>query len=86
MSELQNHHEKGLRASSRQPLIVVPIGDDDVRYFTSDEEADASMSQDAIQQALNLAGAWSQLDGEDMLNALDRMRHESQPTPPIESL
>ncbi len=86
MSELQDRHEKGLRASSRQPLIVVPIGDDDVRYFTSDEEADASMSQDAIQRTLDLAGAWSHLDGEDMLDALDRMRHESQPTPPLKLL
>jgi len=86
MSEVRDRHDKGLRASSRQPLIVVPIGDDDVRYFTSDEDADAVMSQDAIQQALDLAGAWGHLDGEDMLNALDRMRHESQPTPPINSL
>jgi len=73
MSELQDRHEKGLRASSKQPLIVVPVGDNDVRYFTSDDDADASMAQDAIQRALDLAGAWSHLDGEDMLDALDRM-------------
>jgi hypothetical protein len=37
-----------------------------------------------VQDALSLAGAWSHLDWDDMVDALDRIRHESKPTPPIE--
>jgi hypothetical protein len=30
-----------------------------------------------------LAGAWSHLGWDDMVATLDRIRHESKPTPPI---
>jgi hypothetical protein len=36
-----------------------------------------------VQDALSLAGAWSHLDWDDMVEMLDRIRHESKPTPPI---
>jgi uncharacterized protein (DUF433 family) len=35
-----------------------------------------------VERALSLAGAWSDLDFDEMLDALDRIRHESKPTPP----
>jgi hypothetical protein len=38
----------------------------------------------AIKETLALAGAWSDLNFEEMLNALDHIRHDSKPTPPIE--
>lgn len=39
--------------------------------------------QKAIQETLALAGAWSDLDLEEMLDALDHIRHDSKPTPPF---
>jgi hypothetical protein len=36
--------------------------------------------------AFKLAGVWHELDAEEMLRSLDRMRHESKPTPPIDTL
>jgi len=77
---------ESLSARINAPLIVVPVGDAEVRYFTSVADADAYVGQDAIQEALDLAGAWSDLDGDAMLEALDRIRHESNPTPPIVSI
>ncbi len=38
----------------------------------------------AIEETLALAGTWSDLDFEEMLNALDHIRHDSTPTPPLE--
>src|SRR5437764_9798882 len=75
-----------------QPLIGVPVGegaDEEVRYFTSEEEADEALGKDkaSIQRALSLAGAWKHIDdegGPDMLDELDRMRHETKPTPLFE--
>jgi hypothetical protein len=33
----------------------------------------------------NYAGAWNDLPEDDELEALDRMRHESSPTPPLQT-
>ena len=86
------HIPHGLTTRRSQPLIGVPTGegaDEVVRYFTSEEEADEALAKDtaSIQRALSLAGAWKHLDeegGPDMLDELDRMRHETKPTPPFE--
>jgi hypothetical protein len=51
-----------------------------------DQEFTARRDQTNIQRALDLAGAWADLDdedGPDMLDELDRMRHASKPTPPL---
>ena len=74
-----------LEAEMDQPLIAIPFEKDGrqvVRYFTSEEDADAA-TRDSIQQALDLAGAWADLDWDEMEAALYRIRHESPPTPPI---
>ena len=72
---------------SNQPLIGIPFeenGQEVIRYFSEETQADQAVSKDATQQALDLAGAWSDLDWDEMERALDRIRHESTPTPPIE--
>jgi hypothetical protein len=72
---------------NNQPLIGIPFqerGKEIVRYFSEEEQADKAVSEDTTQKALSLAGAWSDLDWEDMERKLDRIRHESKPTPPIE--
>lgn len=69
-----------------QPLIGITAqsnGREVVRFFTDEAEADAAVPQDATQDALNLAGAWSDLEWEEMQEALDKIRHESTPTPPL---
>jgi hypothetical protein len=71
---------------SNQPLIGVFLrehGRDVVRYFAEEEAADAALPPDATENALSLAGAWSDLDWDVMQEELDRIRHESPPSPPI---
>lgn len=60
-------------------------GDSDVtRYFTQEDEADGAVTNEDVQAALSVIGSWSDLDWNEMTAALERIRHESQPTPPIE--
>jgi hypothetical protein len=71
-----------------QPLIGLILeerGQAVVRYFATEEDADrATAAQQVVDDALSLAGVWSDLDWQDMQAALDRIRHASPPTPPIE--
>ena len=65
------------------PLIEIPIfqdGQEVVYYFFDDAEADAVLGEQSVQNALALAGCWSDLDLDDMLEGLDRIRHQSDPT------
>ena len=73
---LQNHTLSPLIG-----IIVEEKGKEVVRYFT--EEAQADQASPGVEEALGLAGAWSDLDFDETLDALDRIRHESTPTPPI---
>ncbi|HEY7832155.1 MAG TPA: hypothetical protein VIG30_01205 [Ktedonobacterales bacterium] len=41
------------------------------------------MSQ-TFRDALALVGAWSDLQGDDEIEALDRIRHETTPSPPMD--
>lgn len=71
---------------SDQPLIGVLLHEHDrdiVRYFTEEEAADAALPPDSTDDALRLAGAWSDLDWDEMEEELDRIRHQSPPSPPI---
>ena len=61
-------------------------GEDVVRYFADEQEADAASDEESIQRALALAGAWSYLAWPEMEQALRRIRRESMPTPPITEL
>jgi hypothetical protein len=75
---LQNH--------THSPLIGIIIeekGKEVVRYFTDEKAADAAVSPRATQDALSVIGAWNDLDWDETVAALDRIRHESEPTPPI---
>jgi hypothetical protein len=77
-----------LRVGQDQPLIAIPVveGDEEVTYYFVDEQAaDEFMSQRGA-DVRSLAGAWSDLDWEETVEALDRIRHESKPTPPIDDL
>jgi hypothetical protein len=79
----------GIVVPARHRLVAVPDEIDGQvvdRSFFSDVEADAAFEPDSTEDALSLAGAWSHLDWEETVEALDRIRHESKPTPPIEDL
>ena len=69
-----------------EPIISIPDRDDPTkwRHFFTEEEADSYVTPEDIARARAVAGAWSDLDLDEMLDALDRIRHESVPTPPIE--
>jgi hypothetical protein len=70
-----------------QPLIglVEERGNQPVvRYFTDEEDADATSNEQSIQRALELAGAWKDLDWAEAAEDFDRIRHGSVPTPPVD--
>jgi hypothetical protein len=83
---------KYLVARRGDPLIVIPRiedGEEVVYYFTDEEDARRvfGKKRESIERALSLAGAWADIDdedGPDMLDELDRMRHASPPSPPLE--
>ena len=56
-----------------------------MRYFTSEQEARAAVPN-AVKQAISLAGAWSDLNSNEVLRELDQIRQESKPTPPVDDL
>jgi len=75
-----------LVAISGEPLIGIILESDGreiVRYFSSEDEADRSIPLSGLDDALALAGAWKDLDWNDMERQLDLMRHESPPSAPL---
>jgi hypothetical protein len=75
-----------VEADPGQPLIGVITeeqGIEVVRYFTKEADADRALIEDTTEAALALAGVWSDLVWEELAQALDRIRHESPPTPPL---
>jgi hypothetical protein len=71
----------------KQPLIGLVLEEDGrqvVRYFVDEAAADAAVADHALDRALAAIGSWSDLDWAETVEALDRIRHESPPTPPIE--
>jgi 2'-5' RNA ligase len=79
----------GLTLRRGDTLILIPddeAGELVTRVFADVDDARRWVDERRKQSALNAIGAWSHLDADEMLDALDRIRHESQPTPPIEDL
>lgn len=79
----ETKQHSSLIAGPDQPLFAIPMDDGTIRYFVSEEEADAAITDEMIAEAIRQAGAWSDLADEDVEGALDRMRHETPPSPPI---
>ena len=72
-----------------QPLIGIVFQEDGhevTRYFADEEAADAATAASRTGDALSAIGAWSDLDWAEMQEALDRIRHESRPTPAIDDI
>ena len=82
---LHGHHS--LTARLDQPLIGVLIEENGqllVRYFTDRRAAAAARSERALRRALGVVGAWSDLDWDEAVVELDRIRYENPPTPSIQ--
>jgi len=76
-----------LLARLDQPLIGIIVekdGQEVVQYFVEEETQEEEEPQSSVEAALSVIGVWSDLDWEETVDALDRIRHESRPTPPIE--
>ncbi len=54
-----------------------------VAVLTPVEREKQQQNKKAIEETLALAGAWKDLDFDDMLEQLDHIRHDSKPTPPL---
>ncbi len=65
-----------LTVSQRTLAVLMPVG-------TAVKQEKKRAKKKAIEDTLALAGSWSDLDWDDMIRELDRIRHESTPTPPI---
>jgi hypothetical protein len=85
-SEMERFMTHVLQNHTHSPLIGIIVeenGREVVRYFTEEKAADAAVSHNATQKALGVIGAWSDLAWDETVAALDRIRHESTPIPPI---
>jgi hypothetical protein len=58
------------------------------RLYVEDiaEPDTGTITDDMIARARSVIGAWDDLDWGETVEALDRIRHESRPTPPIDEL
>ena len=86
MIDQQIQELTNVQADPGQPLIGIMTeaeGHAVVRYFTTEQDADRALVEDATEAALALAGTWSDLAWDELEEALARMRHESPPTPPL---
>ncbi len=87
MTDPQVDRVTSLVVEQDQALIGVPLkenGQEVTRYFVDEGDADAATSESVTRDALGVIGAWSDLDWDEMVETLDRIRHESRPTPPID--
>ena len=62
-----------LRENSHDIALLTPV----------DTERKQQTNRQAIEETLALAGSWKDLDFDDMIEQLDRIRHKSKPTPPL---
>ena len=60
-------------------LVTIKDGREVVISASSDSDSDIT-----AQNAMSVFGAWSDIDWDEAAAALDRIRHESAPTPPID--
>ncbi len=89
MATRRTARRRGFEAPDDRPLIGVPVerqGREVVHYFTDEAGADAAEEDEALVAALSAVGAFSDLDWDEMQDAVDRIRHGSAPTLPIVDL
>jgi hypothetical protein len=79
-----------LIVEAEEPVIGIPYedaeGNELWRYFSNEEDAETFARSVRGNDPPSMAGVWSDLDWDEMEDALDRIRHDSVPTPPIDDL
>jgi hypothetical protein len=81
--ESSSHH---LILPPDEPLIGIILqkeGREEIHYFTEEAEEDTATPSSTVQDALNLAGSWSDLDWDEVEREFDQIRHARKLTPPI---
>ena len=61
-----------------QPVVAIPLienGREVIHFAVETETTVGTTLPESVQDALSLAGAWSDLDWEETIEALDRIRH-----------
>lgn len=77
----------GLLVSPDSPLIGIFLKEDDqevARYFADESAVDRALSDEDLETSLKAIGRWSDLEWDEMVDELERIRHENSPTPPID--
>jgi len=81
--------ERSIIARSNEPLVAIFIEEDGqamVRYFIDDQLSTSPHPSADVQAALAAIGSCSDLNWDSWAGELDRIRHESPPTPPLDDL
>jgi len=87
MAERQSDQSQSFLVPQDQALIGVVIrqhGQEVTRFFADEEAADAALPAQATDDALRLAGSWHDIPWDELSEGLDRIRHDSPPSPPLE--
>jgi hypothetical protein len=82
--KMPKSREGVLTAPLHNPLVAILIeekGVTETHYLVGVNGADTLATDDEAASPIRLAGAWSDLDADAMLDALDQARHGSKPTP-----
>lgn len=65
-------------------IVVAENGHEVTRFFTEADEAGEPGMDAGTQAALRAIGAWADLDWDEAVEELERIRHESPPSPPLD--
>ncbi len=63
------------RTGPGEALIAIPTEDGGTIYYTSEEAARADQTDETLQAAIDTAGAFSDLDWDEAMDELDRIRY-----------
>jgi hypothetical protein len=65
-------------------IVVAENGHQATRFFADETELDEATTDAGVQAALQAIGAWADLDWDEAVEELDRIRHESKLSPPLD--
>lgn len=65
-------------------VVVIENGHQATRFFADETEAVEPKTDAGTQAALRAIGAWADLDWDEAVEELDRIRHASPPSPPLD--